>query len=120
MNQLAKYVRHMPECLHLQGITGGYDEHELPACTCGLSQALESQDAGMTDEPVAWMMEREDPLAPSLFTKWEVMQRIELRRNNEEDFTPLYTHPPQEKPATGAGALSAEAGGLGGGKHGTK
>ena len=45
-------------------------------------------------EPVAWMLKREDPLAPSLFTKWEVMRRIELRRNKEEEFIPLYTHPP--------------------------
>lgn len=61
MNQLAKYVRHLPECLHLQGITGGYDEHELPACTCGLSQALESQDAGMTDEPVVQQIKSRMP-----------------------------------------------------------
>lgn len=45
-------------------------------------------------EPVAWMLKREDPLAPSLFTKWEVMRRIELRRNKEEEFIPLYAHPP--------------------------
>lgn len=44
-------------------------------------------------EPDAYMLKREDPLAPSLFTKWEVMRRIELRRNKEEEFIPLYRSP---------------------------
>lgn len=44
--RLAPYVQHKKECLRLQGIAGGYDEHELPACTCGLAQALEAQEAG--------------------------------------------------------------------------
>ena len=45
-------------------------------------------------EPVAWMLKREDPLAPSLFTKWEVMRSPRFRRNKEEEFIPLYAHPP--------------------------
>lgn len=47
----------------------------------------------LTAEPVAWMLKREDPLAPSLFTKREVMRRVELRRNKEEEFIPLYLAP---------------------------
>lgn len=52
MNPLAPYVQHLPECSKdkLDGVN--YDLRRGTVCTCGLSQALESQEAGLMDEEI--------------------------------------------------------------------
>jgi len=96
MNDKTKLSEYIQSTIDVWSLQGPNTQHVAGLREWkAMAEALEQHPVGAEPpQPVAWMLKREDPLAPSLFTKWEVMRRIELRRNKEKEFTPLYAHPP--------------------------